>query len=98
QVVGLLAALLLAVSGPHILVSSRIAYSNSLTPLFTTVSLWLLQRAIVRSSPVALVGSGFAFGLALQTHLTALAVAPGMGLAFLLAGGGPLWQSTWRSR
>src|SRR5688572_14359601 len=34
RLVGLTAALLLALWGPHIATSSRIAYSNSMTPLF----------------------------------------------------------------
>jgi hypothetical protein len=97
-VVGLLAALLLAVSGPHILVSSRIAYSNSLTPLFTTICVWLLVRALAQRSSIAFAGSAFAFGLALQTHLTALAIAPGLGLGALLAGAGPLGRGRWWSR
>jgi hypothetical protein len=97
-VVGLLAALLLAVSGPHILVSSRIAYSNSLTPLFTTVSVWLLQRALARRSLTAFAGSAFAFGLALQTHLAALAIAPGLALGAIIVGCGPLGHGRWRWR
>jgi len=90
-VVGLLGALLLAVSAPHILVTSRIAYSNSLTPLCTTVSLWLLARALARQSGASLIGSAFAFGLALQTHLGALALGPGMAAAVLL-GAGRQWR------
>jgi 4-amino-4-deoxy-L-arabinose transferase-like glycosyltransferase len=78
------AALLLAVSGPHIAVSSRIAYSNSLTPLFTMTGLWLAQRAIFRRSDRALVGCGVALGLALQTHVSALTVFPGVAAAIML--------------
>ena len=86
QAVGLIAATLLAASATHTLVTSRIAYSNSLTPLFTTTGLWLLQRALARQSGPSLVGSGLAFGLALQTHVASLALGPGL-LAGLLLGG-----------
>ncbi len=83
RLVGLVAALLLALSGPHTVTSSRIAYSNSLTPLFTMTGLWLANRAISRRSDCALVGCGAAFGLALQTHVTALPVLPGVAVALL---------------
>jgi 4-amino-4-deoxy-L-arabinose transferase-like glycosyltransferase len=84
RIVGLIAALLLALSGPHIVTSSRIAYSNSLTPLFTMTGLWLAHRAISRRSNGALVLSGAAFGLAIQTAVSGLTVLPGVALALLL--------------
>jgi len=84
RLVGLIAALLLTVSGPHIATSSRIAYSNSLTPLFTVTGLWLAHRAISRHSNFALVGCGAALGLALQTAMSALAVFPGVAAAILV--------------
>jgi hypothetical protein len=84
RLVGLIAALLFALSGPHIATSSRIAYSNSLTPLFTVTALWLAHRAIVRRSNLALLGCAAALGLALQTHLAALTIGPGIALALLL--------------
>ena len=84
RLVGLIAALLLTLSGPHIATSSRIAYSNSLTPLFTMTGLWLAHRAIVRRSNGALIGCGAALGLALQTHVSALAVFPGVGAVLLV--------------
>ena len=92
RLVGLIAALLLTLSGPHIATSSRIAYSNSLTPLFTMTGLWLTHRAIARRSNGALIGAGAAFGLALQTHVSALPVFPGVAVALLL----PLAVSTLR--
>lgn len=82
--VGLIAALLLALSGPHIATSSRIAYSSSLVPLFTMFGLWLVQRAISRRSNFALVVSAAAFGLAVQTHVSAVSAAPGVLAAVLL--------------
>lgn len=92
RLVGLIAALLLALSGPHTVTSSRIAYSNSLTPLFTMTGLWLAHRAISRRSNYALVGCGAALGLALQTAVSALAVFPGVAAAILL----PMLVSTIR--
>jgi hypothetical protein len=44
--VGSLAALFLATSGTHIVVSSHIAYSHSLVPLFSTLGLWLIHRSM----------------------------------------------------
>ena len=84
RLVGLTAALLLTLSGPHIAASSRIAYSNSLTPLFTMTGLWLAHRAIGRRSNWSLIASGTAFGLALETHVTALTVILGAAAAILI--------------
>ena len=42
--VGIVAATLLAVNGPHIVVNSHVAWSNCLTPLFTTAAFWVLLR------------------------------------------------------
>jgi hypothetical protein len=84
RVVGLIAALLLALSAPHIATSSRIAYSNSLTPLFIMTGLWLANRAIRHRSNRALIGSGVALGLALQTAVSALTVGLGVAAAILL--------------
>src|SRR4051794_4142666 len=44
--VGALAAFLLAVSAAHILVNSHVSWSNCATPLFTTLAIWLLVRAL----------------------------------------------------
>lgn len=95
--VGLLAGLLLAVSGPHIFTSSRIAYSNSLTPLFTMTSLWLFQRGICRRSTWALALAGGAGGLAVQTHVTALTLAPGVALALAVSMATALRRGGWKS-
>jgi 4-amino-4-deoxy-L-arabinose transferase-like glycosyltransferase len=66
---GLLAALLLAGNAAHVLVSSHVAWSNCVTPLFTTTAIWLLLRALDRpGAPFSLGLAGFAWGLALQTH------------------------------
>jgi len=66
---GVLAALLLAANGAHILVNSHVAWSNCVTPLFTTLTIWLLIRALDRPASVVRFGAvGLAAGLALQTH------------------------------
>jgi hypothetical protein len=84
SLVGLLAGLLLAVSGPHVVTSSRIAYSNSLTPLFTMTGLWLVQRSLRRRSALTFIEGGVTFGLAIQTHVSALTLGPGVAVALLL--------------
>jgi len=92
-----LATAMLAVSPVHVIVNSRVAWGNCLTPLLTTVGFWLVYRAIRRASSVGrrarkdgggaqygdwnLVPAGFFFGLALQTHPTVLALMPGTALA-----------------
>jgi 4-amino-4-deoxy-L-arabinose transferase-like glycosyltransferase len=78
--VGLLSALLLATSAVHVAVSSHIAYSHSIMPLFSTTGLWLLHRAVKARSGPHLVASGLAFGLALQTHPSVLAISPGLAI------------------
>lgn len=92
--VGLLAALLLAVSPVHILVNSRIAWSHATTPLFTTLGFWLLARAVRRSDGPSLAWSGLLFGIALQSHPTAIALAPGAA-AWLIWRGRSLLQTRW---
>lgn len=87
--VGVLAALFLTTSATHIAVSSHIAYSHSLTPLFSTLGLWLLARAVALRSGPSLVAAGLAFGLAVHTHPLALALLPG-ACAYLLWKGRPL--------
>jgi hypothetical protein len=92
---GTLAALLLATNGVHVVVNSHIAWSNCLTPLFTTLAFWLLLRA--RCSPrsrgpglltggPALALAGLLFGLALQTHPLVAALLPGAALYVLRPG------------
>src|SRR4051812_1674393 len=81
---GLVAALLLGANAAHVLVSSHVAWSNCVTPLFTTTALWLTHRALDQSGRAGQVGraggsgwlggigslalAGLAWGLALQTH------------------------------
>jgi 4-amino-4-deoxy-L-arabinose transferase-like glycosyltransferase len=57
---GALAALLLATSAEHIVVNSRLAWSNSITPLFSTLGVWALWLAVagVRGQGPGARGSG----------------------------------------
>jgi 4-amino-4-deoxy-L-arabinose transferase-like glycosyltransferase len=76
--VGTLAALLLVVNAAHILVNSHVSWSNCATPLFTTLAIWLLVRALdqpARAMRWALVG--LTFGLALQTHPSVATILAG---------------------
>ena len=84
NLLGLGAALLLAASSFHAVVSSRIAWSHALTPLAMTVALALLLRWERTRHDRTLVLGGLAFGLAVHTHATALALAPGLGIWALL--------------
>lgn len=82
--VGLVTAALLATSGGHVIINSHTARSNSITPLLTTVAVWLVYRA-ARSGRGWLVGvCGLVYGLALQTHLSVIALAPGLALGLLV--------------
>ena len=58
RMVGLFAAALLATAGAHVVVTSHVVLSHSLTPLCSTFTLWLLARAVMRGSgrSLALVG------------------------------------------
>ena len=85
--VGQLAALLLATSPQHIVVNSHVAWQNSTTPLYSTLSLWALARALRladrgrgawgRGGPWLLL-SGLGYGIALGTHLGLAALAPAL--------------------
>ncbi|MCC6177020.1 MAG: ScyD/ScyE family protein [Chloroflexi bacterium] len=88
----LVTAGLLVTAGGQILSNGHIAWSHCLTPLFTTLAAWLLQRAVRRDSRAALLGSGFTFGLALQTHPATLVLLP--GAAVYLLGWGRRWLRT----
>lgn len=77
-VAGVLAALLLAANAAHILVNSHVAWSNCVTPLFTTTAFWLLLRALDRPGSALRLGlAGLAWGMALQTHPSVIAFLAG---------------------
>jgi 4-amino-4-deoxy-L-arabinose transferase-like glycosyltransferase len=81
---GLVTAALLTTSGGHVVINSHTARSNSITPLMTTAAIWLLFRACRAGNGWLLVACGLLFGLALQTHVSVIALAPGMALGLLL--------------
>jgi 4-amino-4-deoxy-L-arabinose transferase-like glycosyltransferase len=80
---GFLAGLLLACSPVHTLVNSHIAWSNAATPLFSTLTFLFLHTAVRRQKGWLLVVGGLFYGLALQTHVSMLVVAPGLLVWFL---------------
>jgi 4-amino-4-deoxy-L-arabinose transferase-like glycosyltransferase len=89
---GLLAAALLATSPQHVVVNSHVAWQNSTTPLYTTLCLWALARALNRASADCgswgsggcwLVLAGLLYGLALQTHVGMIVLAPALVAAAL---------------
>jgi len=97
RVGGLVAALFLAGCSTHALVNSHVSWSHATTPLWTTLGLACLARAL-RETPVTpalsqsergtygrwLVGAGFFLGLGVQTHITAGLLLPGAALAVLV--------------
>jgi 4-amino-4-deoxy-L-arabinose transferase-like glycosyltransferase len=86
---GLGAATMLATSSFHAVVGSRLAWSHALTPLAMTLAFWCLLRWERTRDGRSLAGLGLAYGLAVHTHLTALAFAPGLGIWALAR-----WRST----
>jgi 4-amino-4-deoxy-L-arabinose transferase-like glycosyltransferase len=87
-------AALMLTSGAHIIITSHTARSNSATPLLLLLVAWTLLRAIRRNDGRYLVAVGFLFALALQTHISVIAFAPGLALA-LLIGRPRLLASPW---
>ena len=79
--VGLLAATLLATSAVHTAVNSHIAWSNCITPLFTTAGLLVVARGLHENRPRLLLPAGLLYGLAFHTHPTAAPVLVGAALA-----------------
>jgi len=76
--VATVAAVLLTANAAHVLVNSHIAWSNCATPLFTTLGLWLLLRALDRPDRLLRFAlAGFVLGLALQTHPSVAAILVG---------------------
>jgi 4-amino-4-deoxy-L-arabinose transferase-like glycosyltransferase len=83
---GLLAAGLLAVSAPHVLLSSRVAWSASLTPMLGIGAAWTLERAVSRRQPWLLLATGLLAGLALQAHPSFVTLLPGFAAFGLVRG------------
>lgn len=82
---GLLAAALMATSAGHVVINSHTARSNSITPLVTTVVVWMVYRAARSGRGWYLAGAGLLFGVALQTHLSVVVFVPGLLLGLLIA-------------
>ena len=83
---GLLAAGLLAASAPHVLLSSRVAWSVCLTPLLGIGAAWALEHVIANRKPWFLLLTGLLSGLALQAHPSFAAVLPGLAVYLLWRG------------
>jgi len=77
---GLIAMGLLAVSAPHVLLSSRVAWSVCLTPLLSVGAAWALDHAVASRKPWHLLITGLLSGLALQAHPSFVAVIPGLAV------------------
>ena len=80
---GFIAGLLLALSPVHTIVNSHVAWSNSATPLFMTLTFAALHTAVRREKGWLLVVGGLLYGLSLQTHVSVVVVAPGLLVWFL---------------
>jgi hypothetical protein len=80
--VGLLAAGALATNPHHAFFVSHIAWSNCTTALLTTLALILYLRSEER--PPMLLAFGVMYGFALQSHPSALALAPGLAAHMLI--------------
>jgi 4-amino-4-deoxy-L-arabinose transferase-like glycosyltransferase len=93
RVGGFVAALFLAGCSTHVLVNSHVAWSHATTPLWTTLGFACLLRALSGRGNW-LVGAGFFLGLGVQTHITAVLLLPGAGLALLLGRPG-LLRTRW---
>jgi len=91
---GFVGAALMLTSGGHIIITSHTARSNGTTPLLLMLVVWVLLRAIQRDDGRYLVAAGFLFALAMQSHISVIAFAPGLGLA-LLIGRPKLLVSPW---
>jgi hypothetical protein len=92
RMAGLFAASLLATAGAHVVVTSHVPLSHSLTPLCSTFTLWLLARALVRRSGWSLALAGLGAGITLQSHPTVLPLLAGSAAAMLLVR--PAWLRT----
>ncbi len=93
--VGLIAAGLLAVNHWHVILS-RSGFRVSLLPLFVTLLLWAVVRALRsrRVADAALAGALLGLGLYTYTAFAFTAVAIPLGLVWLLVGGR---RTDWRS-
>src|SRR5262249_10913751 len=84
--VGLIAAAVCTTNRVAIAPVGPGAFSGSMTPPFTTLSFWLLQRWATRGTGSTLVWAGFMLGMSMHTHPTVVAMLPG-------AAGYVLWRN-----
>ncbi len=94
RLVGALSSMMLAMAGVHVIVNSHIAWSNSMTPFFTTLGLWLVMRVVRTRAAWPMVIAGLSFGLALQTHLLAGMFIPAI-ILFVIVKAPWLLRSRW---
>ena len=92
RLAGLVAGALLATAGAHVVVTSHVPLSHSLTPFLSTLTLWLVARAVVRRSGPSLALAGLGAGLSFQTHPTVFPLLAGSAVAALLVR--PAWLRT----
>ena len=81
--VGLIAAGLTLVSPALVAEASHYAWSNCLTPFFTTLTLAVAYAAVTRRNAWLLGLTGLVAGLALQSHPTSAAALAGLAVWFL---------------
>lgn len=79
-------SVLMACSAYPVFFLSHVAWPNSLTPFFSTGSLLCFLAALEDRKPWLLPASAFLFALALQTHPSAVTLAPALLLIFALQG------------
>lgn len=88
------AGALMATSFSHVLVGSRVAWSNSTTPFWTTLVALALLRAARRHRGPGLVLSGVLGGLALHTHPSVSLFLAALAIWFVLDGTRRAWLRT----
>jgi len=76
RLAGLLAAVLVAANPVHVLINSHVAWSNSITPLFTTLGLWQLSRAVRQLHGPSLAWAAAFLALGLLTHPSVFVLLP----------------------
>jgi 4-amino-4-deoxy-L-arabinose transferase-like glycosyltransferase len=81
---GVIAALLMATAGTHIVTSSHIEYSNSVLPLFATLALLCFYRAVKNQRSLDLILGSAALAFAAQIHWTVFLLVPGILAWFLI--------------
>lgn len=82
--VGALAAVLYASNAHHILFNSHVAWANDITPFFTTLTMLCYIVATRQNRPLGLIGAGALYGFAVQTHPSAVLLAPAFVIDFFL--------------